>query len=76
MKPAGLKDLFYTPVGVKFNIELNTLSLYVPVFITDPETVTRFIESIKYSYTSMFGSRTTDGGFVKTPLPYQLDIGS
>ena len=76
LKTVDIQDPIYTTIADRIDIELNTLYLYVPVYIPEAATQTIFNESVKISFTLTFDSWTTDTRTVITGLDYQLDIGS
>ena len=55
---------------------LKSSYLYVPLYVTDPETKAVFSESIKSSFTLMFDSMTTDRQVIDSTLYYEVDIRS
>ena len=76
LKTADLQDLIQTNIDDNNKLRINSLYLYVPVFIPNPATQTVFNESIKNSLTLIFDSRTAVRRTLNTALDYQLDIGS
>ena len=76
LKTADLTDLIYTSTSDFLIIALNTLFLYLPVYIPDPATQARFNEKNENSFTLAFSFWTAERRTVVIGLDNQLDIGS
>ena len=76
LKTADLQDIIYTTPGDDIKINFNKLFLFVPIFIPDAQTQTRFNNSIKDSFILSFDHWISDRKTVDTQLEYQVDNGS
>ena len=66
----------FTTLPTDINVAINSLYLFVPTFIPDPEIQILFNDSIKNSFTLSLDSWTTNRKIVSMGLEYQIDFGS
>ena len=75
-KMADSQDIIYTTTGSNFDLTTNSLSLFVPTFIPDPQTLKMFNDSFKKRSSLSFDSWTTLRQVASSGFELQVDIGS
>ena len=66
--------IVYNTISNPFNITINTLYLYFPLFIPSPETQALLLESNKKKYKISYGSWISNRKIVNDGLEFQVDI--
>ena len=71
------RDILYTTLDDDdVNVNINSISLFIPQLIPSPEQQVIFNEAISQTFTLSYESWTTDRKPVDTPREFQLDISS
>ena len=71
-----LQDIIFTTIPNDINVTIESLFLYVPIFIPNSQTQVMFNEAIMNKYTITFDSWYTERKFSSDGRELQVDISS
>ena len=75
-KTANLQAIIFTSIATDIKITINSLYLFVPIFVPSASTQAMFNNTIIKNYTSTFDSWYTEHKISNGGREYQVDIGS